>query len=104
MADNELNILLTNDDGVNADGLLYLQEELQKLGRVTVVAPHRQKSGASHSISLNQSFQIAEIARNRFALKGTPADCVMFALKKMMETPPDLVISGLNHGPNMEMT
>lgn len=101
MAANELNILLTNDDGVNAEGLHYLEEELQKLGKVTVVAPHKQKSGSSHSISLNQSFQIAEIAKNRFALKGTPADCVMFALKRMMDTPPDLVISGINNGPNM---
>ena len=101
MADNRLNILLTNDDGVNADGLLYLQEELQKLGRVTVVAPHSEKSGASHSISLNQTFQIAELDTNRFALRGTPADCVMFAIKKMMDSLPDIVVSGINHGPNM---
>jgi 5'/3'-nucleotidase len=101
MTDNGLNILLTNDDGVNADGLLYLQEELQKLGSVLVVAPHSQKSASSHSISLNQSFQIAELDENRFALKGTPADCVMFAIKKMMETPPDIVVSGINSGPNL---
>ncbi len=101
MTDNRLKILLTNDDGVNADGLLYLQEELQKLGSVIVVAPHSQKSASSHSISLNQSFQIAELDENRFALKGTPADCVMFAIKKMMETPPDIVVSGINCGPNL---
>ena len=101
MTDNRLKILLTNDDGVNADGLLYLQEELKKLGSVIVVAPHSQKSASSHSISLNQSFQIAELDENRFALKGTPADCVMFAIKKMMETPPDIVVSGINCGPNL---
>jgi 5'-nucleotidase len=101
MASNGLNILLTNDDGVNSEGLHYMEEELQKLGRVTIVAPHQQKSGSSHSISLNQSYQIAEIGKNRYALKGTPADCVMFAIKKMFEAPPDLVVSGINHGPNL---
>ncbi len=101
MAKNGLKILLTNDDGVNAEGILFLEEELHKLGRVTVVAPHKEKSGASHSISLNQTFQIAELYHNRFALKGTPADCVMFAIKRLMEEPPDLVISGINHGPNL---
>ena len=101
MAENGLNILLTNDDGINSEGLLFLEEELHKLGKVTVVAPHKEKSGASHSISLNQTYQIAELYHNRFALKGTPADCVMFAIKKLMEKPPDLVVSGINHGPNL---
>jgi len=101
MAENERTILLTNDDGINAEGLAYLEKELAKLGRVTVVAPHQEKSASSHSISLNQTFQIAELGENRFALKGTPADCVMFAIKKLLETPPDLVVSGINHGANL---
>jgi len=101
MDGNGLKILLTNDDGVNSEGLLFLEEELHKLGKVTVVAPHKERSGASHSISLNQTFQIAELYHHRFALKGTPADCVMFAVKKLLEEPPDLVVSGINHGPNM---
>ncbi len=101
MADSKLNILLTNDDGVSAEGLTCLQEEMLKLGRVTVVAPHQEKSASSHSISMNQTFQIAELEENRFALKGTPADCVMFAIKRMMENPPDLVVSGINHGGNL---
>jgi len=101
MAERELNILLTNDDGVNAEGLICLQRELRTLGKVITVAPHQEKSGASHSISLNQAFQIAEISENRYALKGSPADCVMFAIKKMLESPPDLVVSGINHGANL---
>lgn len=101
MAERELNILLTNDDGVNSEGLLCLQRELRTLGKVITVAPHQEKSGASHSISLNQTYQIAELSEDRFALKGSPVDCVMFAIKKMMDNPPDLVVSGINHGANL---
>lgn len=101
MSEKDLNILITNDDGINAEGLRYLEEEMRGLGKVTVVAPHRERSASSHSISLNQTFQIAEVGEDRFALKGTPADCVMFAIKKMLPKPPDLVLSGINPGGNL---
>lgn len=101
MKQNSLRILLTNDDGVEARGLLSLKEHLRQLGEVFVVAPSEEKSAASHSLTIHHPIRAMEVDRNHFALTGTPADCVLFAIRKLMEQPPDLVISGINHGANL---
>lgn len=97
----ELLILLTNDDGAEARGLLALQEELKNLGRVIVVAPAEERSAVSHALTIHMPIRLIELAADHFALTGTPADCVLFAIRKLLPRPPDLVVSGINHGPNL---
>jgi len=94
-------ILLTNDDGVGAEGLLTLKRHLAELGRVVVVAPYEERSGVSHGLTIHFPLRQVEISRDHYALTGTPADCVLFAVRKLLPRPPDLVVSGINHGPNL---
>ncbi len=95
-----MKILLTNDDGIGAPGLEALVRALEKTHDCLVAAPASEKSASSHSISLGQTLTIEERAPNRFAIHGTPADCVKFALTEIESFPPDLLISGINPGPN----
>ncbi len=94
-------ILLTNDDGAEARGLLTLKAELAVLGSVVVVAPHDERSAVSHGLTIHHPIRTIKIAKNHFALTGTPADCVIFAIRKLLPRPPDLVISGINRGANL---
>ncbi|MDA2934021.1 5'/3'-nucleotidase SurE [Acidobacteria bacterium AH-259-D05] len=94
-------ILLTNDDGVEAEGLLALKSELSKLGTVVVVAPDRERSAVGHGLTIHHPIRTVEVSQNHYALSGTPADCVIFALQKLLPREPDLVVSGINHGPNL---
>ncbi len=94
-------ILLTNDDGVNALGLEMAHKALEGLGRVVVVAPVDERSGASHSLSLTQPVRIEHIEADRYATTGTPVDCVILGFRKILERFPDLVVSGINHGANL---
>jgi 5'-nucleotidase len=98
-----MNILLTNDDGVHAPGILALQDELAKYARVITVAPDREKSAASHQISIHTPVRINEIDNDIYALDGTPVDCVKFSLGGFINEKIDLVVSGINNGPNMGM-
>jgi 5'-nucleotidase len=93
--------LITNDDGINSPQLAALERALADLGRVTVVAPDRERSATSHGITLNQPVPYLQVAPNRFAVEGTPADCVITALLKIMNQPPSLVVSGINCGSNI---
>jgi len=93
-------ILLTNDDGIAAPGLQALFRELEKEHDCLVVAPASEKSASSHSISLGQKLIIKEHAPKQFAIHGTPADCVKLALSEIKHFRPDLLISGINPGPN----
>ncbi len=98
-----MRILLTNDDGVHAPGLYALWEELRHEHEVTVVAPDRERSAVSHGITLNKPLRIDEQRINGahfHAVTGKPADCVKLGLKLLYNTPPDLVISGINRGSN----
>ncbi len=98
-----MRILLTNDDGVHADGLLALAAELSKLGEIAVVAPEHQQSGVSHSLTLYKPLLVREArfpGATAYAVDGTPADCVKIALKELLKLPPDLVVSGINNGLN----
>jgi 5'-nucleotidase len=100
-SDNERLILLTNDDGVKALGLRCLRRTLSRLGRVIVVAPSEERSGSSHSLTMHQPVRISSSEEDVYAVTGTPVDCVIFALRKILPRLPDLVVSGLNHGPNL---
>ena len=100
-----MKILVTNDDGVNADGLWTLVDWLKDLGDVTVVAPDREQSGVGTSISLHHPIRITRIHEKihgieTYAVEGTPADCVIMAIKVAMTDGIDLVVSGINQGPN----
>ncbi len=95
-----MKILLTNDDGIEAPGLQALFNVLKSAHECFVVAPASEKSACSHSISLGQRLVIEERGKNHFAVFGTPADCVKFALSELQPFRPDLLISGINPGPN----
>jgi len=94
-------ILITNDDGVNAEGLRILERALSELAEVIVVAPDREQSASSHAITLDAPLRVTEYAGNRFGVSGTPTDCVILAVHGFLKKKPDLIVSGINHGPNM---
>lgn len=96
-----MNILISNDDGVLAQGLGVLAEACSTLGKVTVVAPDREQSGTSHSLTLHRPLRATRRADGAYQVDGTPTDCVLLALGALMPDKPDFVISGVNHGPNM---
>lgn len=97
-----MRILLTNDDGIHAEGLETLRRIAATLSDdVWVVAPETDQSGLSHSLTLSSPLRLRRIEERRFALTGTPTDCVIMALKKVMPGPPDLVLSGVNAGQNI---
>lgn len=94
-------ILLTNDDGMNALGLRTLYEAVKSLGEVWIVAPNGEQSGAGHSFRPHKPIRVAKVSARRYKVYGTPTDCVLLAHHAFMRSPIDLVISGINHGPNM---
>jgi 5'-nucleotidase len=95
-------ILLTNDDGIDSHALAALEAALSRLGHhFMVVAPDRERSAASHCITLDQPVQFEQLAENRFAVQGTPADCVITAVDRILTEPARLVISGINRGCNL---
>ena len=94
-------ILITNDDGIESPALAALETALSHFGRVTVVAPDRERSAASHCITLHEPVVYHPLGSNRFAVQGTPADCVIAALDRILKEPPALVISGVNRGLNV---
>jgi 5'-nucleotidase len=96
-----MHILLSNDDGYFAPGLAVLAETLAPLAKVTVVAPERDRSGASNSLTLDRPLSVRRAANGFFYVNGTPTDCVHLAVTGLLEVLPDMVISGVNHGANM---
>src|SRR5580693_10161887 len=98
-----MRILLTNDDGIHAAGLTILESIARELSDdVTVVAPETDQSGVAHSLSLSDPLRLREISPRHFAVKGTPTDCVIMGVKKILaDRPPDLVLSGVNRGQNV---
>jgi 5'-nucleotidase len=94
-------ILLTNDDGVHSAGLLALAKAFSLIGSVTIVAPDRERSASSQSLSLHRPVRFEEITSGHFAVEGTPTDCVLIALHHIMRFQPDVVISGINRGWNL---
>lgn len=98
---SDIHILLTNDDGIRAEGLCRLREAVSHLGKVIVVAPERQQSGSSHALTLSDPLRISRIDQDTIAVDGTPTDCVLLAMRGLLATSPDILISGVNHGPNL---
>ena len=94
-------ILVTNDDGIHAEGLRALVDAVRDLGTVSVAAPHTERSATAQSITLRQPIYFEEIAEREWAVEGTPTDAVILALNRLLPAPPDLVISGINRGGNM---
>lgn len=94
-------ILVTNDDGVHAEGLRALADAVAPLGEVVVVAPATEQSAVGHSITLRHPLRVNRVAEGRFAVEGTPTDCVLLAVNSLLDRPPDLVVAGINHGTNL---
>jgi len=96
-----MKILLSNDDGVNALGIKVLHQELAKIADVTVVAPDRNCSGASNSLTLINPLRAEYLDNGFISVNGTPTDSVHLGISQMMKAPPDLVVAGINNGPNL---
>ncbi|MFN8008466.1 MAG: 5'/3'-nucleotidase SurE [Terriglobia bacterium] len=96
-----IRLLLTNDDGILSPGIIALEHAFAKVADVTVVAPNREMSATSHALTIHRPVRYEEISHRRFAVDGTPADCVLLALNYLLPVRPDLVISGINKGPNL---
>lgn len=96
-----MHIMVTNDDGIHAPGIIALAAAMQELGRVTVVAPDRERSAAGHSLTLHAPLRVFELREGWFAVDGTPTDCVNMGIHSLLDSPPDLVLSGINHGANL---
>lgn len=94
-------ILVTNDDGIHSHGLQALAHHLAALGDVVVVAPDRERSAIGHSLTLHAPLRADEIADGRFAISGTPTDCVNLGIHGLLRQRPDLVVSGINKGGNL---
>ena len=93
--------LLTNDDGIEAKGLKALEKEMSKIAQVWVVAPDREQSATSHSLTLTRPLRVNKVKDRVYSLDGTPTDAVMVAFHKLLKRRPDILISGINSGPNL---
>ena len=94
-------ILISNDDGIQAAGINALATEMARIAQVVVVAPDREQSASSHSLTLHRPLRVNRVKKDWFAVDGTPTDCVTVAIDRLLKRKPDLVISGINHGPNL---
>lgn len=101
-----MRILISNDDGIYSSGIKALAEELATIHEVYVVAPDRERSATGHSLTLHRPLRIDEVnnlsgVKAAYSTDGTPSDCVKIAIGAILKEPPDIVLSGINHGPNM---
>ena len=98
-------ILISNDDGIYSDGIYALWESMSEIGETIVVAPNTEKSAVGHAITLSDPIRIEEVNRTGgftgYAVNGTPADSVKIGVKAIMQSKPDIIISGINHGANV---
>lgn len=105
MTDKRKFILLTNDDGIHAEGLRYLRRAASELGEVAIVAPETERSAVGHAINLYDPIKVRELSRNGdfygYGIGGTPADAVKLAVRSLLPRRPDLVLSGINNGANL---
>lgn len=96
-----MHILVSNDDGYLAPGITALARAMRGFGRVTVIAPEQNHSGASNSLTLSRPLSVTRVEEDMYFVNGTPSDCVHVALTGLLEDKPDLVVSGINNGQNM---
>ncbi len=103
MSNGRPRILITNDDGIHAEGIKALEAAMSEIGEVYVVAPESEQSGASHSLTLSRPLRIRQIDERHWTVDGTPTDCVTFALNQILlpNARPDICVSGINHGANL---
>ncbi len=93
-----MRILISNDDGVFAPGIKVLAEELKSIADINVVAPDRNRSGASNSLTLTQPLRVSKLDNGYVSVEGTPTDCVHLAVTGYLQPEPDIVVSGINDG------
>jgi len=98
---DKITILVTNDDGIRAEGITSLAAGLRHLGRIVTVAPENEQSATSHAITLDRPLRVKDYGNDRYGVTGTPTDCVLLAVQGIIGFKPDLVVSGINHGPNL---
>lgn len=97
-----MRILITNDDGIHAEGIQVLERMARAMSDdVWVVAPETDQSGFAHSLSLSEPLRLRKLDDRHYALRGTPTDCVIMGVRKIMDSPPDLILSGINSGTNV---
>jgi 5'-nucleotidase len=96
-----MKILVSNDDGYLATGINVLADALAEIADVVVVAPDRNRSAASNSLTVHSPLRVSKVGEQRFSVDGTPSDCVHLALTGFLDEEPDLVVSGINHGANL---
>jgi 5'-nucleotidase len=96
-----MRVLVSNDDGVDSEGIRVLAQRLAAVGEVTVVAPDRDRSGASNSLTLDQPIRALRMEDGRYRVAGTPTDCVHLALSGLLDYEPDIVVSGINNSANL---
>ncbi len=96
-----MKILVSNDDGYRSPGLIVLADALRRFGEVIVVAPERDRSGASNSLTLDVPLRVQRMANGFICVDGTPTDCVHVAITGLLDSEPDIVVAGINHGPNL---
>jgi len=94
-------ILVTNDDGISSPGIKALSDALQSIGEVYTVAPETEQSAVSHALTIHRPLKFEEVDQNTFFVNGTPTDCVIIAVSKLLPKKPDIIISGINHGGNL---
>ncbi|NBX81874.1 5'/3'-nucleotidase SurE [bacterium] len=96
-----MKILISNDDGFDSPGIQLLAKAVEDLGEVYVVAPHRERSTAGHSLTLHKPLRIHELGERRFSTSGTPADCIYLGIHHILKEKPGLILSGINRGANL---
>lgn len=101
-----MKILITNDDGINAVGIRMLASSLKEIGEVTVVAPDRERSATGHAITMHHPLRVEKVKFGDFdidawSISGTPSDCIKIGVESLMEEAPDIIVSGINNGPNL---
>src|ERR671935_1696252 len=94
-------LLVTNDDGVHAAGLAALAKALEELGDVYVIAPEREQSACGHALTLHRPLRVNPVGERRFAVNGTPSDCVNLGVLGFLPEAPTVIVSGINHGSNL---
>jgi 5'-nucleotidase len=94
-------ILVTNDDGIESAGIMVLTQALAQIGKIITIAPDRDNSAVSHSLTMNRPLLVKKNGPDSFAVDGTPTDCVAIGIHKILHTKPDLLVSGINAGPNL---
>ena len=94
-------ILVTNDDGIISSGIKILAKTLESIGDVYVVAPESEQSAVAHALTLHRPLKVEQSGRKTFFINGTPTDCVIIAVNKILTQKPDIIVSGVNNGANL---